>query len=329
MAVEGPVASGSVSVAAPEVSVVMSVWNGGPQLRDTLQSVLGQADVDLELIVVDDGSTDETAAILAEGAEADRRVRILSQPNAGLTRALRRGCAEARGRFIARQDAGDLSLPGRLRRQRDRLQERPRESLVSCWTRFVGPEDEPLYAYTPADDPAANTAALRVSDVARVRSPVGAAAFFRREDYAAVGGYREAFHFAQDLDLWLRLTDRGAIGVVPEQLYEARVAPSSLSGRHRAEQVALASLSLELVGVRAAGGDEAPLLSRASAIAPRVRGDAASRGERASGYYFVGKCLLDRGDRRCRKYLRQALEADPLNLRAAAALVASAWRVSA
>src|SRR6185295_11442351 len=121
--------------------------------------------------------------------------------------------------FIARHDCGDLSLPGRLRRQLERLRSRPLEGLVSCWTAFVGPEGELLYVADAPDDPQGNRRALRARDVDAVKSPVGAAAFFRRKDYEAAGGYRRHFYFAQDLDLWLRMTDRATIGIVPEILY--------------------------------------------------------------------------------------------------------------
>lgn len=81
----------------PELSVVMSVFNSAPNLAQTLDSVLRQADVDLEFIVVNDGSTDGSTELLNDYAAADSRLRILHQGNAGLTQALIRGCAAARG----------------------------------------------------------------------------------------------------------------------------------------------------------------------------------------------------------------------------------------
>jgi len=101
-------------MSTPEVSVVMGVYNGAEHLEQTLASILSQEGCDLEFIVVDDGSTDDTGSILDAWAAQDKRLRVIHQQNTGLTRALIRGCAEARGEFIARQDAGDVSLPGRL-----------------------------------------------------------------------------------------------------------------------------------------------------------------------------------------------------------------------
>jgi len=85
----------------------MSVYNGGTALAATLDSVLAQEGVAFEFIVVDDGSTDGSGALLDDHAQRDERLRVIHQDNRGLTRALIRGCAAARGPFIARQDAGD------------------------------------------------------------------------------------------------------------------------------------------------------------------------------------------------------------------------------
>ena len=135
---------------APMVSVVMSAYNGAATLRGSVQSVLSQEGVDFEFIIVDDGSTDASPAILEQLSRADRRIRIIRQENLGLTRALIHGCAEARGRFIARQDCDDLSLPGKLKKQLQAIEGRTDVALVSCGTRFVGPNGELLYEISTA-----------------------------------------------------------------------------------------------------------------------------------------------------------------------------------
>src|SRR5438309_11131114 len=107
--------------AMPAISVVMGVYNGASTLAATLDSILGQTEGDFECIVVDDGSTDATAAVLDEYASRDPRIRVIRQANAGLTRALIAGCASARGTYIARHDAGDLSDARRFALQRRTL----------------------------------------------------------------------------------------------------------------------------------------------------------------------------------------------------------------
>jgi glycosyltransferase involved in cell wall biosynthesis len=100
------------------MSVVMSVYNGVNRLHETMESILSQEGVSLEFIVIDDGSKDGSDVVLDNYARHDARVRIVHQENQGLTRALIRGCEAARGKYIARQDAGDISLPNRLRLQK-------------------------------------------------------------------------------------------------------------------------------------------------------------------------------------------------------------------
>src|SRR5581483_5362438 len=141
-------ASRAYAMKEPIVSVVMSVFNGDSLLRDTLDSILAQEGIEFELVVVDDGSTDKTAAILEEAARNDQRVRVLRQQNQGLTRALIAGCRAARGVVIARHDCGDRSSSLRLKRQFELISSAGDIVLVSCKTLYVGPEREPLYTLT-------------------------------------------------------------------------------------------------------------------------------------------------------------------------------------
>src|SRR5262249_28353754 len=129
----------------PHVSVVMSVYNGAPYLHRSVESVLSQQGVDLEFIVVNDGSVDQSLEILRQFATVDDRVRVISQENRGLTKALIVGCAAARGQYIAPQDAGDVSLPDRLRKQLELIRKTPNAAFVSCGTRYLGPHCEHLY----------------------------------------------------------------------------------------------------------------------------------------------------------------------------------------
>jgi glycosyltransferase involved in cell wall biosynthesis len=298
----------------PLVSVVMGVFNGGGRLDASLRCILEQEDVALELVVVDDGSTDGTAGVLQRHAALDARVRVLSQPNAGLTSALIRGCAEARGRYIARQDAGDRSRPGRLARQVAYLVEHPEVTLVSCWTRYVGPCGEDLWLERRTESPAEATAALRTDDRGAIRGiSCHSSAMFRKDDYLKAGGYRRQFRLAQDLDLWMRLTDFGQVAFVPECLCEYRYEPESLSGRYGRLQAACTDLIIAMRRCRAAGQDDAPLLEEAARISQKA---AFASPSKSAGWYFLGKILTDRGDRRGLAYLRRAVRCEPWLARA-------------
>ena len=291
-----------------KLSVVMAVYNGGAKLRDTLASISAQTEPDFELLVVDDGSTDDTPHILASCA--DPRLRVITQPNAGLTRALIRGCAEARGAAIARHDSGDRSHPDRFRRQLELLDQ---HVLVAAATRMRGPAGEELYVSRANGDEIRRS--LLHDPPAQIRGiPHHASAMFRRDDYLAAGGYREAFRFAQDLDLWIRLARRGPIAIVDDVLYEAVLEPRSISSIYRREQEELTRIAVALRD----GGDEHTLLAQAARVVPTRR---TKPRDEAAGLYFIAKCLRRRRDRTWRRYLLRALARNPLHLRAWASLI--------
>jgi len=304
--------SGQASVVTPAISVVMAVCNDAVRLPATLDSVLAQSERDFELIVVDDGSWDEVPAILAAYAARDGRIRVITQENRGLTHALIRGCSEARGDFIARQDNGDLSLPARFERSLAAFRERAERVLVGCEASFVGPEGEPLYSTSLASTDVQSR--LRQAAPGEVAGPAHGTAIFRTVAYRRAGGYRPQFYFAQDIDLWIRLAGFGEVWIIPEILYETVVGVSSVSGRYRAQQVALLKIALALRDSLPAPGQQEALLDRASRLRPSHRKHP-SRMQRAKALYFIGACLRRRGDRRALGYARRALRANPLHLR--------------
>jgi glycosyltransferase involved in cell wall biosynthesis len=283
------------------ISVVMAVHNGASELRATLDSILNQTFRDFELIVIDDGSTDDTPSILA----SYETIRVITQQNTGLTRALVRGCMEARGDVIARHDNGDRSHPERFAKQLAKLDEG--HVLVACATRFVEPHGDTLYVSKA--DAGDVTRSLTHDDAARIHAlPAHGSAMFRRDAYLSAGGYRPPFRFAQDLDLWIRLAQRGSIAILDDVLYEATFAPKSISASNRAAQVRLTEIAVALRD----GGDEASLLAEAARVAPARE----SKGGEAAALYFIGKCLLRQRNPRGRMYIREAIARNPLHWRA-------------
>ena len=118
----------------PKVSVVMSVYNSEPFIRDAINSILGQTFQDFEFIIINDGSTDGSLQIIQ--SYGDSRIRITSQENLGLTKSLNKGIGIARGEYIARQDADDISEPSRLEKQVAVLEQNSRAVLVSSNIRY-------------------------------------------------------------------------------------------------------------------------------------------------------------------------------------------------
>jgi len=303
-------------VTQPRVSVVMSVYNDERRVAAALKSILDQEGVALEFIVVDDGSTDQTPAVLAEWSGRDRRLRVIRQENAGLTRALIRGCAEARGEFIARQDADDISLPGRLRRQAELLSANPEMVLALAWTRIVGPGGETLGEVTSPTDSAELTRLLR-EEMKGV--PSHGCAMFRRDAYLRAGGYRPQFYYAQDCDLWLRLAPLGAAGCVGEYLYELRQSVGSISSARRELQARFGALAQAAYQARRGGRSEEPFLldaERARVAALDARGKPPSRRNRATSCRLIAAALDQRGGDGAAAYHWMAVRAWPLDLRA-------------
>lgn len=296
-----------------KLSVVMAVYNGAAALTRTLDSIFAQSESDFELIVVDDGSTDSTPDVLA--SYVDPRLRVITQTNTGLTRALVRGCAEAKSRVIARHDCGDRSHPDRFRKQLALLSSNAENVLVSCATSFEGPGGEPLYVVRANGDEVRRS--LLQDGLDRIRGLTHhGSAMFRLDAYHAAGGYRPELYFAQDLDLWIRLAALGRIAFVDETLYTAHIDVTAISSINRTKQLEISRLILAMRDQPARAGE---LLARAATIRPTHK--KRSRRAEARALYFIASCLRRQRDSRWRDYARRARARNPFLLRAWALLL--------
>jgi glycosyltransferase involved in cell wall biosynthesis len=299
----------------PDVSVVMSVYNDASHLAATLDGILSQEGIELEFIVVNDGSRDKSGQILNDYAHRDSRLRVIHQENTGLTRALIRGCDAARGEFIARQDAGDISLPGRLKSQVAVLREREDCVLVSCWTDVVGPKGE--FLYTSRGTGVASSPINVLSPQAEwgvVDGPAHhSSVMFPAKQYALCGGYRPEFYFGQDWDLWYRLFSLGTFCMLQKPLCICSITSGSISVSRRAEQKRFARLSRKALLARQAGQSDQPLLEEAQQLLSSVEKRTNARRDRAAANYFVGKCLLDNHNKAAFGYLLAAVKEYPLH----------------
>lgn len=304
----------------------MGAFNDADCVSAAIESIRAQTLADWELIVVNDGSTDGTAALLDRFTQTDRRVSVIHQEHAGLTQALIRGCAAARGEYIARQDADDASLPERLARQAAALDALPNVGLVSCWAQYVGPQGEPLEVVRRPTDPAEGTELLVNG---RQGPPAHGTVMFRRSLYAAVGGYRPEFYFSQDNDLWLRMTEQMQVLYLGECLYRCRRCASGISGTQRAVQWEFGGLAFDCRTARDRGEPEAALLQRAAELTAGVRRrQTLGRADKQPGCemsYIIGAQLAQNGDPRARKYLWDVLRRRPWHWRAWVRVLQSGW----
>lgn len=212
----------------PRVSVLIGCWNNAPTLPRAIESILSQSVEDLELIVVDDGSTDETPELVR--AVPDSRVRYLPLEHMGIPSSLNRGLAEASSPVVAVQDADDWSLPKRLERELAVLDSWPEVAVVGCRMREVGPDGEQLRPRTAFTAGKVNRALMRFNPIPN------SCASFRRQAALAVGGYDPRYRYAMDHDLWLRIADRHVVFALDEVLAVRRMGESNVAAdRERAQ----------------------------------------------------------------------------------------------
>lgn len=207
------------------VSVVMPVYNGSRFLRESLDSILAQTYARFEVIVVDDGSTDDTPEILASYGP---RIRAFHKPNGGGASAINLGIRQARGDWIAWLSADDLWEPTNLERQVGVIEERPFIGLLYSDFATIdaaGNVTSRVHLPPPPTRPARVVALMRRCFIN------GCASLIHRDVFADVGLFDEADRVAYDYDMWLRIIPRFEIRYLPETLAYYRVHSGQLSRR--------------------------------------------------------------------------------------------------
>lgn len=204
---------------APLVSIVIPAWNALPHLRAAIDSVLEQSHEPLELIVVDDGSTDATPALLDEYRG---RLRVIAQSNEGQAAALNRGWTESRGEFLGYLSADDLLKPNAIAQSTTVLLGREDAAVVYCDYALIDSRSRVLRTVcTPEFD---YRALVRDFVVAP-----GPGALFRRKAWERAGGWNPRYRQMPDYDFWLRMGLQGTFLRIPEVLAAFRVHSSSIT----------------------------------------------------------------------------------------------------
>jgi len=218
----------------PPVSVIMPVYNAERYLSPAIESILSQTFCDFEVIALDDGSTDSSPEILARYAKQDRRVRVFRRPQATLGALLNEGLREARGDYIARMDADDVSRPTRFEEQLQYLDTHSDVGIVGSQALAISPEGDPI---RPLDHPLDHDGIesdLLSGNGAALRHP---AAMMRAGVIRKVGGYSGDLETAEDVDLYLRVAEVARLANLPETLLEYRYHPSSINSTRRPQQI--------------------------------------------------------------------------------------------
>lgn len=204
----------------PKVTVLMSVYNGRTYLAEAMESVLSQSFGDFEFLIIDDGSREPFHDIVT--ACNDNRIVLVHQHNMGLTRSLNKGLLMARGDYIARMDADDVSVPGRLQAQVDRLDRDDRLDLVGCFFDVIDGAGTLVERKELFTDPIYRLWRLQFHN-----NYGHGSIMMRKRSVVEAGMYDETLRYAQDYDLWSRLSRRDNTAMIADVLYRYRMANKS------------------------------------------------------------------------------------------------------
>lgn len=231
----------------PEISIVVAMHNAARFLEDSLTSLAEQQEVDHEIIVVDDASTDDSTAVVRRIGERYPVIRLITcQENRGPAAARNEGIRAAHGKFIAIADADDVSRADRCRVQSEYLRRNHDIFLVGSSFRYVDSDSRALHEEHMTQTIEMIATALPKRNI--IHNPT---VMFRNEGYF----YREKFSAAEDYDLWLRLlTDGKKFFVLPDLLVDYRLHASSISASSRDHLLAQVRLAQQFYAERLADG---------------------------------------------------------------------------
>lgn len=210
------------------VSVVMPVYNCDKYIREAIGSILNQTYRNFEFIIINDGSTDNSSNIIKYYANKDCRIKIINQSNSGIVRALNRGLFEAKSEWIFRMDGDDISLPHRFEIQIETIKKNSSLVLVGGNCQQINHDGNYLKT---SKYPSKNNRLVQILENEKSFFPHSSACF-HRDAVMKIGGYRERFRHAEDIDLWLRMIDEGEFACCKDVVLKLRKHKENISNFH-------------------------------------------------------------------------------------------------
>lgn len=295
----------------PLVSVLLACRNASRHLPAALAGIELQTYRPIEVLAVDDGSDDETGAILRRFASPRSWVQVLETPGVGPSAARAAAFAASRGPLIAIHDADDVSRRERLERQVAYLEEHPEVGVLGTAADVIDDRGTPV-----GEHPVPLTANAIRRTLRRAPPFVHGSVMMRRDAYVEAGGFRSGFRAAEDYDLWLRVPSRFGLANLTEPLYQWRSHEANSFRRHRERHLEYLAVARVLADERRRkGSDSADLLETAGLESFRARHPLAARLARYRGEAYIREGRVREG----RAALRGALGT------AGEAPVAAAW----
>ena len=288
----------------PGVTVLMPAYNAAGYIAEAIGSVLQQSFTDFELLIVDDGSSDNTVFMIRQFN--DPRIRLLQQERKGIGAALNTGLQSARGCYVARFDADDICLPQRLQRQYDFLESNSHYVLAGCDAEYIAEAGDHLFDFICPAHSHEEIMKQLYSSCPFIHSGV----MYRKDIVLQAGGYPVHAHNFEDHLLWIQLAGRGLYHNIPEQLIKVRFNPGSATIDERWRGHRFASLKKKILQqgfVTVAEGQELQTIIQ-SQDSQKIKGGA---------YYALcgKKFLLDNHQPpKARSHLARAITYYPMRL---------------
>jgi hypothetical protein len=235
----------------PVVSIVMSVFNGQAFLSEAIESIRSQTFSNYEFVVINDGSTDKTAEILSAYASSDARMHIIHHENKGRAASLNIGIGLAKGNYIARMDADDISLPHRLEAQVDFMDRNPSVGVLGGAVEVIRSAGHVLTTFQPP---------VQDSDIKSKMlhgNPMWhPTVVMRKEVVLAAGGYRKPLLDADDYDLFLRMGERSQLANLSKLVLQYRIHANQVSVRNMRHQMECFLAARAAASLRARGSPD-------------------------------------------------------------------------
>ncbi|WP_150464416.1 glycosyltransferase family 2 protein [Francisella sp. XLW-1] len=209
---------------APIISVVMPVYNAEKYISDAIESILNQTFIDFEFIIINDGSSDRSLEVIEEYKKIDSRIIVVSRENKGIVYSLNEGIALSRGKYIARMDADDISLPDRFINQVEFMDANPQIGVCGSWIKKFGKNIKTYVWKLEKDD-------KKLKSLLLFSVPVAHPSVFIRKSILIQNNlrYRENYKDAEDYKLWVDLAEHTKFSNIPKVLLNYRVHRESIT----------------------------------------------------------------------------------------------------
>lgn len=207
----------------PKITVLMPAYNAGKYIGDAIASVLSQTFTDFELLIINDGSTDDTIDVI--NSFDDPRIVLIYQENKGIAQALNNGLKYARAPFIARFDADDICYPQRLQQQYDFMLANPEYSVIGSAADYIDMDGVFLFTHKPPAFSNDEIQLLKYSVCPFIHSCV----FYKKEMVISKGGYNEHAYTFEDHFLWVNILKDQKAYNLPQPLIKVRLNPESIT----------------------------------------------------------------------------------------------------